>query len=157
MKGRTYRFFQGEPLYPFGYGLSYTSFAYRGLTLPKLANAGDPIQITVQVANTGKIAGEEVVELYSTVLGAPATAPIRSLIGFQRVSLKAGEKKTMRFDVTPRELAVVGADGHAVASAGVFEITAGGKQPGFHGPLDAATTGVVTGRLQIWGNPKVLD
>ncbi|HLK66384.1 MAG TPA: glycoside hydrolase family 3 C-terminal domain-containing protein [Bryobacteraceae bacterium] len=157
MKGRTYRFFQGEPLYPFGFGLSYTSFAYRGLTLPKQSNAGEPIQITVQVVNTGKVAGDEVVELYSKELGAPADAPIRSLIGFQRVALKPGEKKTVRFDVAARDLASVGKDGHAVARPGVFEITAGGKQPGFHGPADAATTGVITGRLQLWGNPKVLD
>ena len=157
MKGRTYRFFNDEPLYPFGYGLSYTTFAYRGLTIPNEKNAGETIRITVQVANTGHLAGEEVVQLYSKVEGAPADAPIRSLIGFQRISLRAGERKTVRFDVPPREFASIAPDGRAVAKPGVFEISAGGKQPGFRGPSDAATTGVVSGRLQLNGNPKVLD
>jgi beta-glucosidase len=79
------------------------------------------------------------------------------LIGFQRVALKPGEKKTVRFDVAPRDLATVGPDGKAVVKAGAFDISVGGKQPGFHGPADAATTSVITGRLQLWGNPKEVD
>ncbi len=157
MKGRTYRFFQGEPLYPFGFGLSYTNFAYRNLTLPKQLVAGQPVRITVQVANTGNKAGEEVVQLYAQDEGAAKDDPIRSLIGFQRVSLAAGERKTLRFDVSPREFATIGPDGRATIKQTAFEISAGGKQPGFHGPLDAATTGVVTGRLQFFGPPKELD
>jgi beta-glucosidase len=157
MKGRTYRFFQGEPLYPFGFGLSYTSFAYSGLAVPKQVKAGDPVHITVRVANTGNMAGDEVVQLYSRAVDGPGSAPIRSLIGFQRVSLKAGEKKTVSFDVSPRAFALTGADGKTVAKESVFEVSAGGKQPGFRGYLDAATTGVVIARLQLWGNPKEVD
>jgi beta-glucosidase len=154
MKGRTYRFFEGEPLFPFGFGLSYTSFAYRNLTLPKQAKAGERLQVSVDVGNTGRMAGEEVVQLYIKTAGAPS---IRSLIGFQRVALRAGEKKTVRFDVAPRELATVGTDGRTVAKPGAFEIWAGGKQPGFKGLADAATSGVVSGKFSIGGSAKELD
>ena len=64
MKGRTYRYFQGEPLYPFGYGLSYTSFAYSRLDCPEQAPANHDVAVSVEVRNTGKMAGEEVVQLY---------------------------------------------------------------------------------------------
>ncbi len=95
MKGRTYRFFNGEPLYPFGYGLSYTRFSYSGLTVPA-ARTGQPVQVAVQVQNTGSRAGEEVVQLYVKV---PGAAPIHSLEGFQRIALRAGEKKAVQFNV----------------------------------------------------------
>ena len=157
MKGRTYRFFQGEPLYPFGYGLSYTSFAYSKFTLPKEAKAGEPVRISVQVANTGMMAGEEVVQLYSKAVDGPSGSPLRSLVGFQRISLRAGERKTVRLEISPRAFATIGADGRAIAKESIFEVTAGGKQPGFRGPLDARTTGVVSGRIQIYGTPKELD
>jgi beta-glucosidase len=157
MKGRTYRYFAGEPLYPFGFGLSYTSFAYRNLALPKQANAGEPVRIAVEVSNTGAMAGEEVVQLYVKSVAASGDDPIRSLVGFQRIALGAGERKTVRFDVSPREFATIRADGRAVAKPGAFEVSAGGKQPGFRGPLDAGTTTVVNGRLQIRGTAKELD
>ena len=157
MKGRTYRYFEGEPLFPFGYGLSYTSFAYRNLTLPKQANAGETVQVAVEVSNTGGMAGEEVVQLYSKAMSARPGGPIRSLVGFQRVKLAAGEKRVVRFEVAPRGLATVSADGRVTAMPGAFEISAGGKQPGFQGAADAATTGVVTGRLEIGGAPKELN
>jgi beta-glucosidase len=158
MKGRTYRFFQGEPLFPFGYGLSYTSFAYSKFTLPKEAKAGDPVRITVQVANTGTLAGEEVVQLYSKVVdGGPSDSPIRSLVGFKRISLRAGERKTVSFEVSPKVFATIGADGRAIAKESIFEVSAGGQQPGFQGPLNARTTGVVTKRMQIYGAPKEMD
>ena len=83
--------------------------------------------------------------------------PIRSLIGFQRVSLKAGEKKIVRFDVAPRQFATVDTGGRVVAAPGTFEITAGGKQPGFSGLADASTTSVVSGKLLVGGAPKELD
>jgi len=157
MKGRTYRFFQGEPLFPFGYGLSYTSFAYSRFSLPKDAKAGEPVRISVQVANTGTMAGEEVVQLYSKVVDGPKDSPIRSLVGFRRISLRPGERKTVRFEVSPKAFATIGADGRAIAKESVFDVSAGGKQPGFRGPQDARTTGVVTGRIQLYGTPKELD
>ena len=82
MKGRTYRYFEGKPLYPFGYGLSYTTFSYRGLRLPKKTiNAGDPLIAEVTVTNTGKREGDEVVQFYLSFPNVPG-APLRALRGF---------------------------------------------------------------------------
>jgi len=139
MKGRTYRYFQGEPLYPFGFGLSYTRFTYRLLTLPKAASAKREAKIQVEVLNAGKLAGEEVVQLYLKRRGEQGVAPIRSLAGFERVALRPGEKKIVELTLTPRQL----------APSGVVEISVGGKQPGFHGAADASTTQVLTGSLTV--------
>jgi beta-glucosidase len=138
MKGRTYRYFQGEPLYPFGFGLSYTRFTYRLLTLPKTASAKREARVQVEVQNAGKLAGEEVVQLYLKRRGV-GEAPIRSLAGFERVPLRPGEKKIVEFTLTPRQL----------APPGTVEISVGGKQPGFHGAADASTTQVLTGSLTV--------
>jgi len=94
MKNRTYRFFTGEPLYPFGYGLSYTTFAYRNLRVMQT-------KVSVEVENTGTRAGEEVVQLY--VQRATSGAPIRSLEGFRRVSLRPKERKTVEFTLTGKQ------------------------------------------------------
>ena len=93
MKGRTYRFFTGEPLFRFGDGLSYTKFAYSKLTVKG-------VDVSVEVQNTGKVAGEEVVQLYLSRTGGTA---IRSLAGFERIALKAGERKTVKFAVQAKE------------------------------------------------------
>jgi beta-glucosidase len=157
MKGRTYRYFQGEPLFPFGHGLSYTTFAYRGLALPKKASVGDPVKVAVEVENTGKVAGDEVVELYLKAMAADRSAPLRSLEGFERVSLQPGERRKVEFTLAPREFSHVDAAGRRVIDPGEFEISLGGKQPGFKGPLDAATTGVVTGTIRLAGEAKTLE
>jgi beta-glucosidase len=102
MKGKTYRFFEGEPLFPFGYGLSYTTFAYRNLRVPKQAKAGDEISVSVEVANSGAVAGEEVVQLYTKTNG--AGDPIRSLQGFERIALRPKERKTVQFKLPPRSV-----------------------------------------------------
>jgi len=94
MKGRTYRYFKGDPLYPFGYGLSYTTFTYRNLRAPQEARAGSPVKVSVEVENSGKRDGEEVVQLYVDHPGV-----VRELLGFERVPLRAGEKKTVEFTV----------------------------------------------------------
>ncbi len=95
MKGRTYRYFEGEPLYPFGYGLSYTAFTYSNLQAPEQGRAGSPVKVSVEVRNSGKRDGEDVVQLYVKHAGV-----IRELQGFERVALRAGEKKTVQFTVT---------------------------------------------------------
>ena len=95
MANRTYRYFTGEPLYPFGYGLSYTSFAYGKLHAPEEAKAGSSVKVAVEVQNTGKRAGEDVVQLYVKHAGV-----LRELQGFERVPLRAGEKKTVEFTVS---------------------------------------------------------
>lgn len=97
MKGRTYRYFEGEPLWPFGYGLSYSIFSYSNLTLPPVPlNAGDSLKASVTVTNTGKVAGDEVVQLYlkfPDVSGAPR----RALRGFQRIHLEPGATQKVEF------------------------------------------------------------
>ena len=100
MKNRTYRYFTGEPLYPFGYGLSYTSFEYSKLKIEENLCIGDTVSISVDVRNTGKLAGDDVVQLYLSNLGSLYPTPIRSLKGFDRVHLQPGEVKTIWFSVT---------------------------------------------------------
>jgi beta-glucosidase len=101
MKGKTYRFFEGEPLFPFGYGLSYTTFAYRNLKAPKQAKTGEQVKVSIEVENTGTMAGEEVVQLY-------VKSTVRSLEGFQRIALRPKERKTVEFTLLPRQLAKPG-------------------------------------------------
>ena len=130
MKGRTYRYFEGEPLWPFGYGLSYTTFTYSNLTLPDAPlNAGDPLHASVTVANTGKIAGDEVVELYlqfPDVSGAPR----RALRGFQRVHLEPGASQKVEFHLNPRDLSMVTDFGDIIVAQGKYTVSIGGGQPG---------------------------
>jgi beta-glucosidase len=103
MQGRTYRYFKGEPLYPFGYGLSYTRFAYSDLRLDRDALGADGhLRVTLKVKNTGQRAGDEVVQLYLRPLQAPHARAIKSLRGFQRISLKPGEERDVSFDIAPR-------------------------------------------------------
>jgi beta-glucosidase len=118
MTGRTYRYFRGEPLYAFGYGLSYTTFGYRNLSVPRAAAMGDPVKVSVEVTNTGTVPGEEVVELY--LKSQAEGAPVRSLEGFRRVALAPGQSRTVEFTLAPRQF----------AQAGKFEIAVGGRQPG---------------------------
>ena len=107
MKGRTYRYFEDKPLYPFGYGLSYTKFSYTGLMLPKNAiNAGDPLTAEVTIANTGKLEGDEVAQLYLAFPNTPG-APLRALRGFKRVHLKPGESQKVEFELKDRDLSMV--------------------------------------------------
>ncbi|RDI99254.1 beta-glucosidase [Dyella solisilvae] len=103
MDGRTYRYFQGQPLYAFGHGLSYTSFAYSNLALDKATVGKDGrLGVTLKVKNTGQRAGDEVVQLYLRSAHGGPWRPVRELHGFQRVSLAPGEEKQVRFEVTPR-------------------------------------------------------
>ena len=146
MKGRTYRFFEGAPLFPFGYGLSYTTFGYQNLKLAARSKAGDEVRLSVDVENTGRIAGEEVVQLY--LRSSALNAPIRSLAGFRRVALRPKERKTVEFILTPRQLASATSDGRWIADAGEFEISVGGIQPG------VGVAGIVSTRLQVEGPPK---
>ena len=125
MKGRTYRYFTGEPLFPFGYGLSYTTFAYRSLKVPRQVKIGDEAKVSVDVQNTGKIAGEEVVQLYLRNPGTPAGAPLRSLEGFRRITLAPGEHKTVNFVLSPHQLSAIREDGKRVLNPGTIEVAVG--------------------------------
>jgi beta-glucosidase len=129
MAKRTYRYFDGEPLYPFGFGLSYTSFAYKNARADhSKISAKDSAKISVDVTNTGSMAGDEVVQLYLTHPGVSGAA-IRALKGFQRVHLEKGEKKTVTFTVSNRDLSIVDPDGKRRVVAGTVEAWLGGGQP----------------------------
>src|SRR5262249_47711803 len=129
MKERTYRYFHGTPLYGFGYGLSYTKFSYSKLKLPsKTVKAGDSLTVEAEVRNTGKRAGDEVVELYLTP-PANDVAPIRELKSFQRVHLEPGAARTVRFELQPRQLSEVDAAGKRSVQPGTYGIYVGGAQP----------------------------
>ena len=129
MANRTYRYFNGKPLYPFGYGLSYTKFSYSDLNLPAQAvDAGQPVAADVTVTNTGKTAGDEVVQLYlkfPDVKGAPRVA----LRGFQRIHLEAGASQHVHFELKPRGLGMVTEDGNPIIAQGDYTISIGGGQP----------------------------
>lgn len=139
MKGRTYRYFEGTPLFPFGYGLSYTTFSYGGLTLPKKAiKAGDPLSAEVTVTNTGKLEGDEVVQLYLSFPSVPG-APLRALRGFKRVHLKPSESQKVRFELKDRDLSMVSEAGTPIIAEGQYSVSIGGGQPNTGVPAVAGT------------------
>ncbi|MGB7844843.1 MAG: glycoside hydrolase family 3 C-terminal domain-containing protein [Candidatus Acidiferrum sp.] len=148
MKGRTYRYFEGKPLYPFGYGLSYTTFSYRGLQLPKKTiRAGDPLVAEVTVTNTGKREGDEVVQLYLSFPNVPG-APLRALRGFQRVHLKPGESQKVHFALKDRDLSMVTEAGEPIIAEGKYSVSIGGGQPNT-GAAALAGTFEVKGRKTL--------
>jgi beta-glucosidase len=128
MARRTYRYFDGEPLYPFGYGLSYTSFGYSDAKVPSQVSATGSAGISVDVTNSGSMAGDEVVELYLTHRGVAAT-PIRALQGVQRIHLERGAKKTVSFTVQDRALSIVDESGKRRIVPGTVDVWIGGGQP----------------------------
>ena len=142
MKGRTYRYFEGEPLWPFGFGLSYTTFNYGDIGLPGAPlSAGDPLNVAVNVTNTGKVAGDEVVQLYLKFPAVPG-APLRALRGFQRIHLAAGASQKVQFHLERRDLSMVTEAGEIIIPEGTYTVSVGGGQPG-------------TGAASISGNFEV--
>lgn len=129
MEGRTYRFMPHEPLYPFGFGLSYTRFLYENLVLSKGPNA--TVSVSVEVANVGEMAGDEVVQLYVTDLEASVRVPKTELKGFKRVHLLPGEKKRIDFTLKPYQFSLVDAAYQRVVEPGLFQVFVGGGQPGY--------------------------
>ena len=148
MKGRTYRYFEGDPLWQFGYGLSYTTFSYGDLALPNLpVSAGDPLDASVTVTNTGKIAGAEVVQLYLRFPDVPG-APIRALRAFQRVHLEPGAKEKVDFHLSPRDLSMVTLDGDVIIAQGKYTMSIGGAQPG-NGVASATGNFEINGQVML--------
>jgi beta-glucosidase len=134
MAGRTYRYMAAQPLYPFGFGLSYTQFAYSDLSLAKeRITAGDALPLRVTVANTGALEAEEVAQLYLSDLEASAEVPLQKLVGFQRVRLAPGTSRTLEFTLTPEMLAFVDDNGKTRTEPGQFRISVGGCSPGARG------------------------
>jgi beta-glucosidase len=149
MKGRTYRYFTGEPLYPFGYGLSYTSFEYSNLTFNKPSFAADDdLVASVDVKNIGKMASDEVVQLYLTHAGLSGAA-LRSLAGFQRVHVNVGATEHVQIKVPNRNLSIVDSDGNRKIVPGEVQVWVGGTQP----LLQQAHMGAhgVSGQVKIEG------
>ena len=148
VKNRTYRYFEGQPLYPFGYGLTYSKFEYSNLKLssPEL-DAGNPLGIDVDVKNASGRPGDEVVELYISFPKVPG-APLRALRGFTRIHLLAGELRHVKLALQPRDLSYVNESGDRMVAAGNYTITAGGGQPGTAAPQASA-------QLSIRGEQKL--
>ena len=148
MKNRTYRYFDGQPLYPFGFGLSYSKFEYSNLKLsaPTL-NAGDPLSVDVEVKNSSQTEGDEVVQLY---LGFPQIpgAPRRALRAFSRVHIAGGETRPVHFTLSPRDLSAVTEAGDRVVGTGTYQIFVGGGQP------ETAAPGART-ELTVSGDQKL--
>jgi beta-glucosidase len=148
MKGRTYRYFEGEPLWPFGYGLSYTTFKYSSLILPRTpVNAGDPLDVAVTVTNSGKLAGDEVAQLYLKFPDVRG-APIRALRGFQRIHLSPGASQRVEFQLQSRDLSMVTDAGDIMVAQGNYSLSVGGGQP-------IGDTPAVTGEFEINGQLRL--
>ncbi|WP_349770718.1 glycoside hydrolase family 3 C-terminal domain-containing protein [Steroidobacter cummioxidans] len=146
MQGRTYRYFAGTPVYPFGYGLSYSTFEYGAVSIQPVDGAPERgLRVTTTVRNTSSRAGEEVAQLY---LDPPhfEGAPRLALRGFQRFELKPGEQRTVTFELTPRDLSFVTRDGVRQIFAGEHRVSIGSGQPGSGVPVQSSafvTTHVV--------------
>jgi beta-glucosidase len=151
MNGRTYRYFKGDPLFSFGFGLSYTKFKYSGLKLSTASlEAGKPLTVDVTVTNTGDVAGDEVAELYLVPPQAGGN-PLRSLEGFHRVQLAPHASAVVHFDLSPRDLSEADDAGHRAVQAGDYQIYVGGAQPG------AASTTGATHNFTITGSQALPD
>ncbi|MGV9204920.1 MAG: glycoside hydrolase family 3 C-terminal domain-containing protein [Promethearchaeia archaeon] len=130
MKYRTYRYAQAEPLYPFGFGLSYTDFLYSNLMLSQRElRVGDSLEVSVDVTNIGERKGEEVVQLYLKDVEASVRIPKYGLRGFKRVTLSQREKKNITFNINPRDMALIDGNGKCILEPGRFIVYIGGRQP----------------------------
>jgi beta-glucosidase len=139
MAGRTYRYFTGTPVYPFGYGLSYTSFRYAPLKIQNARGGSDNgVRVTTEVRNTGARAGIEVAQLYLNFPADPG-APRIALRGFQRIALKAGEARSITFELSPRDLSAVTLDGDRKVLAGDYRVSIGSGQPDTGVPVETGT------------------
>jgi beta-glucosidase len=157
MDSKTYRYFEQAPLFPFGYGLSYTSFGYQDLRVPETVQAGESFSVSVEVSNLGQTAGDEVVQLYVTLSDASVPVPIRSLKGFTRIFLEPGERKVIEFELTPEDVSLIDDEARRVVEPGTIEVVVGGKQPGFKGLADASTTMVLSRDVEISGDTFLVD
>jgi beta-glucosidase len=134
MTGRTYRYATEEPLYPFGFGLSYTCFTYGDLALDKnTIRAGESLSLRCTLTNSGSVEAEEVAQIYLSDLEASTVVPLHSLIGFRRVHLKPGERTVITFTVTPEMMHMVNDAGERVLEPGEFRVTVGGCSPSERG------------------------
>lgn len=154
MSGRTYRYFRGPVLYPFGYGLSFTRFSYGNIAVSdRTVQAGKSVVVSAVVRNTGPRDGDEVVQLYLS--SSRPGAPIRSLAGVQRISLKSGEAREVHFTVDAKTMSTVTSEGKRTIEAGIIDIWIGGGQPGSR-PDSAEIEGVAS-TLNISGRADLAN
>jgi beta-glucosidase len=131
MEGRTYRYAQWEPEFPFGFGLSYTKFSYSDLKVTsERVKPGESVWVRVNVANAGEHDGDEIVQLYLKDVKTSGPAPFMSLVGFQRITLRKGEEKVVELEIPADAMALVLEDGSSKIEPGEFMIHAGGCIPG---------------------------
>lgn len=152
MKGRTYRYYTGKPLYEFGYGLSYTQFTYSNLVVKSTNAVGSKVQVTVTIQNTGNVDGEEVAQLYISNLQKTALTPVHCLKGFTKIFIKKGEKKRISFTLHPKDFSNINTNSKRVVNAGSFTIAVGGKQPTFY-----QKGNVVTSNITFIGKEKIIE
>ena len=126
VKNRTYQYFEGKPLYEFGYGLSYTTFEYSDISIqPAIVTQVQPVTVRCKVTNTGKRAGDEVVQLYVRDILSSVTTYEKNLVGFDRIHLNPGETKELTFTIEPRDLQLLNSDNHWVVEPGDFKVMIG--------------------------------
>ncbi|WP_345166091.1 glycoside hydrolase family 3 C-terminal domain-containing protein [Algibacter aquimarinus] len=128
MKGKTYRYFKGDPLFEFGYGLSYTSFKYSNIKMQSTIEAGDDFTVEIDVENIGGLKGEEVVQLYINNSNADEYNPHKTLVAFDRILFESDEKKTLKFKIDKEQLGTVNSDGEKVIQPGSYSLSVGGAQ-----------------------------
>lgn len=130
MENRTYKYYKGDVLYPFGHGLSYTKFSYGNFSAPTELTKGETLAISATLSNVGEMPGDEIVQVYFSLLEAPVQVPIRELKGFRRVSLAAGEETTVAFEFNPDEIFYIDNDGRKQPYTGKLLVTLGAGQKG---------------------------
>jgi len=149
MHGRTYRYFAGKPVYPFGYGLSYTSFGYTGIAVaPIRGNADNGFHVSVTVRNTGPRAGDEIAQLYLTPPNFEG-APRLALRGVQRLRLQPAESRQIGFDLSPRDLSFVDRDGQRKVIAGSYRVSVGSGQPADGVASQSATVAIAHDHMLV--------
>lgn len=146
MVGRTYRYFSGTPLWPFGFGLSYARFEYSALSFKEVNELGKDIHVSVNVQNRGTVNAEEVAQIYLTILDADVPVPISTLVGFQRVQLRRNEQKTIEFVLKPEQFSLVNGEDRLVLEPHRYRLVVGGQ-----------STAGLSGELTLSGNKRYLD
>lgn len=152
MADRTYRYFTGEPLYPFGYGLSFTTFNYSYLQVPSTIKAGDPLQAEVTVTNTGILDGDEVVQVYIAWLTTTEVMPNLQLVAFDRIFVPRSKSVRVTLSISPRDLAVWNDDKGFVIESGSVEMHIGGQQPNQKKKVDS---NVLSSVVKIIGSKHI--